>query len=144
MCRGELKGKAFFFFETSAPLSQRLPEMAAPPAKKADPLTPATIRNLHDKLYDKRKLGALEVEQLVKELLKQGDTAKIMEVILYLHETFLKSTSIGSRKGGLIAMAAAALGLGTVRWLFHLPQNYYLFIYLFIVYNKNLITSVNY
>jgi hypothetical protein len=40
--------------------------------KKVDDLLlpPNTVRNLNDKLYEKRKLGALEIEQLVKDLVK--------------------------------------------------------------------------
>jgi 3-methyladenine DNA glycosylase/8-oxoguanine DNA glycosylase len=38
--------------------------------KAEDPLPPTIIRNLADKLYDKRKLGALEIEQLIKDLVK--------------------------------------------------------------------------
>jgi hypothetical protein len=83
--------------------------------KKPDPISVNTIRNLNDKLYDKRKLGALEVEQQVKELNKQQEHDKILELILYLQESFVKSTSVSSRKGGLIALAAVALGLGQVR-----------------------------
>jgi hypothetical protein len=83
--------------------------------KKPDPpISVNTIRNLSDKLYDKRKLGALEVEQTVKELNKQQEHDKIMEVVLYLHESFIKSTSVSSKKGGLIGLAATALGLGQV------------------------------
>lgn len=82
--------------------------------KKVEPISQATVRNLNDKLYDKRKLGAVEIEQQIKELNKQQENDRIMDVLLYLNESFIRSTSVSSRKGGLIALAAAALGLGTV------------------------------
>jgi vacuole morphology and inheritance protein 14 len=84
-------------------------------AKKVEPISQATVRNLNDKLYDKRKLGAVEIEQQIKELNKQQDNEKIMEILVHLGDSFIRSTSVSSRKGGLIALAAAALGLGTVR-----------------------------
>jgi vacuole morphology and inheritance protein 14 len=76
-------------------------------------LTPNTLRNLNDKLYEKRKLGALEIEQQVKELVKSKDVGKVAQIIQLIKEQFIVSTSVNARKGGLIALAAAALGLGS-------------------------------
>lgn len=78
------------------------------------PLSPATIRNLGDKLYEKRKLGALEVEQIIRETKEANDTDKIQAIILYLTNQFAYSPSGNQRKGGLIALAATAIGLGPV------------------------------
>lgn len=84
--------------------------------KGPEPLSAATIKNLHDKLYDKRKLGAVEVEVQVRELRASGQGhEKIVDILTYLNESFIASGSMSSRKGGLIAFAAAALGLGGVR-----------------------------
>ena len=84
--------------------------------KGPEPITAATIRNLNDKLYDKRKLGAVEVEVQVRDLVRSGQGHdKLLEILIYLQEAFIASSSISSRKGGLIAFAAAALGLGGVR-----------------------------
>eukprot|EP00005_Dracoamoeba_jomungandri_P010628 CAMPEP_0174267894 /NCGR_PEP_ID=MMETSP0439-20130205/35262_1 /TAXON_ID=0 /ORGANISM="Stereomyxa ramosa, Strain Chinc5" /LENGTH=723 /DNA_ID=CAMNT_0015355669 /DNA_START=67 /DNA_END=2238 /DNA_ORIENTATION=+ len=80
------------------------------------PLAPSTIRNLGDKLYEKRKLGALEVEQLIKGYKEQSNVDDINKVIIYLTEHFALSTSGNQRKGGLIALAAAAIGLGSETW----------------------------
>lgn len=85
-----------------------------PTGEGVPPLTPATIRNLGDKLYEKRKLGALEVEQLIKESKDANDSEKIQSIILYLTNHFAYSASGNQRKGGLIALAAAAIGLGQV------------------------------
>jgi vacuole morphology and inheritance protein 14 len=81
--------------------------------KAEDPLPPTIIRNLADKLYDKRKLGALEIEQLIKDLVKIKDVGRIGQIIQFIKEQFIGSTSVNSRKGGLIALAAAALGLSS-------------------------------
>ena len=83
-------------------------------AAETAPLTPATIRNLGDKLYEKRKLGALEVEQLIKEAREANDAEKINSILLYLTNQFAYSASGNQRKGGLIALAATAIGLGPV------------------------------
>eukprot|EP01125_Pyxidicula_operculata_P004646 TRINITY_DN1747_c0_g1_i1.p1 TRINITY_DN1747_c0_g1~~TRINITY_DN1747_c0_g1_i1.p1 ORF type:complete len:1009 (+),score=224.85 TRINITY_DN1747_c0_g1_i1:1091-4117(+) len=88
--------------------------MAVPPPRKTDPLAGTSIpKNLSDKLYERRKLGALEIEQLVKDYAKSGivDNPKIVELIHSLRVDFVESTSVNARKGGLIAMAAIALGL---------------------------------
>lgn len=69
-------------------------------------------RNLSDKLYEKRKLGALEVEQLMRELRHAHDWARISSVIGHLVTTFSDSAQGNARKGGLIALAATAIGLG--------------------------------
>jgi vacuole morphology and inheritance protein 14 len=82
------------------------------------PLQQSTTRNLSDKLYEKRKMGALEVEQLVKELNVSKDHEKIKLVISHLVKNFSDSSQGNSRKGGLIALAATAIGLGSVCWIY--------------------------
>jgi len=83
--------------------------------KEADsaPLPPSIARNLSDRLYDKRKLGALEVEALVRDLTTHKEDDKIRMVIQYLVNNFSDSPQGNARKGGLIALAASAIGLGT-------------------------------
>eukprot|EP01087_Luapelamoeba_hula_P002178 TRINITY_DN1189_c0_g1_i1.p1 TRINITY_DN1189_c0_g1~~TRINITY_DN1189_c0_g1_i1.p1 ORF type:complete len:821 (+),score=150.65 TRINITY_DN1189_c0_g1_i1:20-2482(+) len=85
-------------------------------APTVPPLTPATIRNLGDKLYEKRKLGALEVEQLIKEAKEANDADKIANILAYLTNNFAYSPSGNQRKGGLIALAASAIGLSSETW----------------------------
>jgi vacuole morphology and inheritance protein 14 len=83
--------------------------------KESDsPLQQSTTRNLSDKLYEKRKMGALEVEQLIKDLNANREHDKIKSVISHLIKNFSDSTQGNSRKGGLIALAATAIGLGAV------------------------------
>lgn len=46
-------------------------------------ISQAISRNLTDKLYERRKLGALEIEQLVKEFKRNDDKAKILELVRF-------------------------------------------------------------
>jgi len=47
-------------------------------------LSSNTHSHLGDKLYERRKLGALEVEQLVKEFAKNNEVQKIRDLILQI------------------------------------------------------------
>ncbi|XP_071957548.1 protein VAC14 homolog [Antedon mediterranea] len=85
------------------------------------PLTPSCARALNDKIYEKRKAAALEIERLVKELAQTGETEQIMKLVNVLSRDFALSSNPNSRKGGLIGLAATAIGLGKDIALF-LPQ----------------------
>ncbi|OMO60688.1 Armadillo-like helical [Corchorus capsularis] len=71
----------------------------------------SVLRNLSDKLYEKRKNAALEVEGIVKQLASAGDHEKISAVINLLTTEFTYSPQANHRKGGLIGLAAATVGL---------------------------------
>ncbi|KAL1803463.1 hypothetical protein ACET3Z_032110 [Daucus carota] len=71
----------------------------------------SVLRNLADKLYEKRKNAALEVEGVVKQLTAVGDHDKITAVINLLTNEFTYSSQANHRKGGLIGLAAATVGL---------------------------------
>ncbi|XP_011021776.1 PREDICTED: protein VAC14 homolog isoform X2 [Populus euphratica] len=80
----------------------------------ADAVIPAAVlRNLSDKLYEKRKNAALEIEGIVKSLAAAGDHEKISAVINLLTTEFTGSPQAHHRKGGLIGLAAATVGLTT-------------------------------
>ncbi|TMW67782.1 hypothetical protein Poli38472_007454 [Pythium oligandrum] len=94
------------------------------------PLSPNLMRNLGDRSYDKRKSAAMELENLIKQL---QENANIMEMQQQLHgagtmafnpsrqrivaiiellgNDFACSTNAHHRKGGLIGLAATAIGL---------------------------------
>ncbi|ESQ33147.1 hypothetical protein EUTSA_v10003708mg [Eutrema salsugineum] len=75
---------------------------------------PAAVhRNLSDKLYEKRKNAALELENTVKNLTSAGDHDKISKVIEMLIKEFAKSPQANHRKGGLIGLAAVTVGLSS-------------------------------
>ncbi|KAG8382697.1 hypothetical protein BUALT_Bualt05G0104400 [Buddleja alternifolia] len=73
----------------------------------------AVLRNLSDKLYEKRKNAALEVEGIVKQLAVAGDHDKITAVINLLANEYTYSPQANHRKGGLIGLAAATVGLSS-------------------------------
>ncbi|KOM45978.1 hypothetical protein LR48_Vigan06g128400 [Vigna angularis] len=82
-------------------------------------IPPAVLRNLADKLYEKRKNAALEVEGIVKQLASAGDHDRIVAVISLLTTEFTCSPQANHRKGGLISLAAATVGL-TIEAVQHL------------------------
>uniref|UniRef100_A0A251T3I3 Putative vacuole morphology and inheritance protein 14 n=1 Tax=Helianthus annuus TaxID=4232 RepID=A0A251T3I3_HELAN len=73
----------------------------------------AVLRNLSDKLYEKRNNVALEVEGIVKNLTAAGDHDKITAVIKLLTHEYTYSPQANHRKGGLIGLAAATVGLSS-------------------------------
>ena len=77
------------------------------------PLQQTILRNLGDRSYDKRKNAALDIENLIKQLQESGDTNRIRDVITVLGKDFACSTNANHRKGGLIGLAATAIGLMT-------------------------------
>ncbi|XDV53007.1 hypothetical protein PO909_021622 [Leuciscus waleckii] len=80
--------------------------------KDFSPLTPNIVRALNDKLYEKRKVAALEIEKLVREFVAQNNSAQIRHVIQVLATEFALSQHPHSRKGGLIGLAACSIALG--------------------------------
>ena len=75
------------------------------------PLPPAILRGLGDRSYDKRKTAALDVTSLIKALQEAGERDRISNVINLLAQEFTRSRNVHHRKGGLIGLAASAIGL---------------------------------
>lgn len=69
------------------------------------------LRNLSDRTYDKRKSAALEVQKIVENYVHNNKKNRIPEVLKLLANEFTSSPNDNSRKGGLIALAAASVGL---------------------------------
>lgn len=82
-------------------------------ADSVAPLSSSVLRNLADKLYEKRKTAALEVESVVKSLTGAQDHEKISSIIRLLTNDFALSPQANHRKGGLIGLAAATVGLAS-------------------------------
>ncbi|XP_065676079.1 protein VAC14 homolog isoform X2 [Hydra vulgaris] len=80
--------------------------------KDFSPLTIQVVRGLNDKLYEKRKTAALEIEKMVKEFQINNDVKQIRKLINILTDEFAVSHNPHSRKGGLIGLAATAIALG--------------------------------
>ena len=77
----------------------------------ADELPYSVVRGIGDKLYEKRKCAALEVEQLVKNLAAAGNTRRVGQIIDRLVQDYAFSPQANHRKGGLLCLAATAVGL---------------------------------
>ncbi|KAF4512193.1 hypothetical protein G6O67_001367 [Ophiocordyceps sinensis] len=71
-------------------------------------------RALNDKLYDKRKVGALELERIIRDLVVAQDFQRVRDIIEQLVSDYAYAVhQPHARNGGLIGLAAAAIALGT-------------------------------
>uniref|UniRef100_A0A0K0DA40 Protein VAC14 homolog n=1 Tax=Angiostrongylus cantonensis TaxID=6313 RepID=A0A0K0DA40_ANGCA len=75
------------------------------------PLTANIVRMLTDKLYEKRKAAALDIEKLVRDLHATEQIVQLDKLLVVLRELAMASNG-HTRKGGLIGLAAAAIALG--------------------------------
>jgi vacuole morphology and inheritance protein 14 len=76
------------------------------------PLPPIVQRSLGDRSNEKRKNAALEIEALIKSLSQDGNNpTMIQNVITLLSKDFCTSMNSNYRKGGLVGLAATAIGL---------------------------------
>jgi vacuole morphology and inheritance protein 14 len=76
-------------------------------------LSPAVLKNLADRSFEKRKAGALEVEKIVRRL-REGEGGQrdaIRRVLQILATDFALNLNSNNRKGGLIGLASCAVGL---------------------------------
>lgn len=99
------------------------------------PLSAACVRALSDKLYEKRKAAALEIEKylpyyfywksynemtfickfrMTKEFATVNNSIQIKKLLKVLSQEFTISQNPHTRKGGLIGLAAMAIALGKV------------------------------
>lgn len=82
------------------------------------PLIAHLCKSLTDKLYEKRKAAALDVERRVRDLVHKEQvsasdaTLVVVEILEYLTAEFIGSSSRHVRNGGLISLAAVAIALG--------------------------------
>ncbi|KAL8774959.1 MAG: hypothetical protein Q9209_000438 [Squamulea sp. 1 TL-2023] len=71
-------------------------------------------RLLNDKLYDKRKQGALDLERIVREASANGEHDRIARIVHQLcHDYAYAVHQPHARNGGLIGLAAASIALGS-------------------------------
>ncbi|UNI17339.1 hypothetical protein JDV02_003688 [Purpureocillium takamizusanense] len=70
-------------------------------------------RALNDKLYDKRKVGALELERVIRDLVATKDFQRVYDILEQLCNDYAYAVhQPHARNGGLIGLAAAAIALG--------------------------------
>lgn len=80
--------------------------------KNYAPLSTYCVRALTDKLYEKRKTAALEIEKMVRDFQAKNKTLETRKLLRVLGQDFVLSNNLNSRKGGLIGLAAIAVALG--------------------------------
>lgn len=70
-------------------------------------------KGLSDRLYEKRKFAAVELEQVIRDCLRDNNYEKIKSIIDQLCRDFAYAIHYpNARNGGLIGLAAAAIALG--------------------------------
>ncbi|KAK7205325.1 vacuolar protein 14 C-terminal Fig4p binding-domain-containing protein [Myxozyma melibiosi] len=70
-------------------------------------------RGLNDRLYEKRKAAALELEKTIRQCVEENDEAKIRSIVDQLCHDFAYAVhQPNARNGGLIGLAASAIALG--------------------------------
>ena len=75
----------------------------------AESLVPQQVlRNLSDRSSEKRKLGAGEIDKLIRRLPQED----VVRVVTLLSTDFALSPNNNLRKGGLLALAQCAIALG--------------------------------
>ncbi|KAJ7228314.1 vacuolar protein 14 C-terminal Fig4p binding-domain-containing protein [Mycena pura] len=73
----------------------------------------AIAKQLVDKIYEKRKAAALDLEKQIRECHQQGDQRRISQIIDQLVEMFSNTSNpLHIRNGGLIGLAGTAIALG--------------------------------
>ncbi|CAH8579557.1 unnamed protein product [Schistosoma turkestanicum] len=85
------------------------------------PLSSSCVKNLVDKLFEKRKLASQEIERVIKDYFSQDKHSDIARIIGYFSQDFIQSANPHTRKGGLLGLASAAIGLNENACLFHGP-----------------------
>lgn len=71
----------------------------------------AVLVSLGHKRYERRRLAAMEIEKVVRTLVQSRDLERVRGILLLLSDDYVRSTNDDSRKGGVVAMAACAIGL---------------------------------
>lgn len=84
---------------------------AAATSMDPSPLPPMVQRSLGDRSNEKRKNAAQEVETLVKNLSEANNFAHVNAIVTVLSKDFCTSMNSNYRKGGLVGLAATAIGL---------------------------------
>ncbi|KDQ64426.1 hypothetical protein JAAARDRAFT_225710 [Jaapia argillacea MUCL 33604] len=70
-------------------------------------------KQLVDKMYEKRKAAALDLEKQVRECHQQGDEKRISQIVDQLVDMFSHASNpLHVRNGGLIGLAGTAIALG--------------------------------
>ena len=77
-------------------------------------ISAAVLVSLAHKRYERRRLAAMEIEKVVRSLVQQNELERVRAILLLLSDDYVRSTSEDARKGGVVALAASAIGLKKV------------------------------
>jgi len=91
--------------------AQQQQQQAIMMSKETSPLPPMVQRSLGDRSNEKRKNAALEIEALIKSLTEANNFTTVNAIISVLSKDFCTSMNSNYRKGGLVGLAATAIGL---------------------------------
>jgi len=69
------------------------------------------VRNLSDKLKDKRRIAGDEIESMVRKLMSNKDEQGVKQVLLALNNQFVNSVQPSMKKGGLWGLASVSIAL---------------------------------
>lgn len=88
-------------------------------------MDPIITKALNDKVYDKRKSGALELEGLIRDALAAQDHDRIAKIVHQLCQEYAYAVhQPHARNGGLIGLAAASIALGPVKTSIYKADSY--------------------
>mmetsp|Transcript_57459 Transcript_57459/g.66364 ORF Transcript_57459/g.66364 Transcript_57459/m.66364 type:complete len:1069 (+) Transcript_57459:501-3707(+) len=93
------------------PISQETRESLKRSSQQS--ISAAVLVSLAHKRYERRRLAAMEIEKVVRSLVQQSDEQleRVRAILLLLSDDYVRSTSEDARKGGVVALAASAIGL---------------------------------
>jgi Vacuolar 14 Fab1-binding region len=82
-------------------------------------ISAAVLVSLAHKRYERRRLAAMEIEKVVRSLVvlqhqtkqQKNELDRVRAILLLLSDDYVRSTSEDARKGGVVALAACAIGL---------------------------------
>jgi Vacuolar 14 Fab1-binding region len=84
-------------------------------------ISAAVLVSLAHKRYERRRLAAMEIEKVVRSLVVSqhqqvnkpvnNSLDRVRAILLLLSDDYVRSTSEDARKGGVVALAASAIGL---------------------------------
>ena len=74
-------------------------------------ISAAVLVSLAHKRYERRRLAAMEIEKVIRTLVSNEDYSRVRAILLLLSDDYVRSTNEDARKGGVVALAACAIGL---------------------------------
>jgi Vacuolar 14 Fab1-binding region len=85
-------------------------------------ISAAVLVSLAHKRYERRRLAAMEIEKVVRSLVvlqhqtkaagnSNNELDRVRAILLLLSDDYVRSTNEDARKGGVVALAACAIGL---------------------------------